>query len=138
MQIQKVQSNQTTFGTKVYLESGTKDILLKSKAKQKFLSHINKLENNGVNDVFVLRHKSDTLFKDIKWLYGTVYETRGKAIYKTPFGSVDSLSFESMDGLRSKYANILKLYDEAKNNWTMRKEHKGVYNNYISKLQTIN
>ena len=137
MQIQKVQSDQIAFGTKVYLESSTKDLLLKSKAKRKFLNHIKKLENNGVDDVFVLKHSEDSLFHDINWLRGVVYETRKSGIYKTPWGSEDGLVFENMDGLRNKYASILKLYDEAKNAWTMRKTDKGFYKTYISKLQTI-
>ena len=137
MQIRRVQSNQTTFGTKVYLESSTKELILKSKAKRKFLNHINKLENNGVDDVFVLKHSSDSFFKDIKWLRGVVYEQRKSGIYKTPWGSEDSLVFENMDGFRRKYASILKLYDEAKNAWTMRKTDEEFYKMYISKLQTI-
>ena len=141
MNIQKVQANQINFGTRVYFEPGTKDILLNSNAKRKIKSHINKLESNGINDELVLRHEVDKTFGIMTHIYGTVFEKRGKSIFKTPYGSVDALETpvynRKLDITTHEYANILRLYNEAKYNWEMRKINNEAYKNYISGLERI-
>ena len=137
MQTQKVQSNQTTFGTKVLLETHTKNLMLKSKAKRKFLNHINKLEHNGVDDIFVLKHEHDNALIPMDFLYGIAFEKRKEGIFKTPYGSVDALEIKSHNNFSNKYANIMQLYKEAKNNWTMREIDKNKYEKYMSKVVTI-
>ena len=54
MQIQKVQTNQTTFGTKVKLSSVVANIIAESKSKNSILKQIQQLEQNGKDDVFIL------------------------------------------------------------------------------------
>jgi len=120
MQIQKVQSNQTTFGTKVYISNSTKNLILKSKAKRKFVKHINILENNGVNDVFVLSHSHDNL-GSVDWLKGIVFEKRNNCVYRTPWGSEDALFYNYYGARRNTHANLSGMYKKAKHEWTMRK-----------------
>ncbi len=141
MNIQKVQANQINFGTRVYFEPGTKDILLNSNAKRKIKSHINKLESNGINDELVLRHEVDKTFGSITYIRGTVFEKRGKSIFKTPYGYTDALDIPVYNRKRDitthEYANILRIYKEAKYDCIMRKIDKEVYKNYISGLERI-
>ena len=136
MQIQKVQSNQTTFGTKVYLESSTKGILLKSKSYRKFIKQLDTLENNGVNDVFVLTHQKDR-FDNTKWLRGVVFEKRENSIFKTPYGSTDALHYEFYGARRNTYANLLKMYKDAKSKWTLKETDNDTFEACVSKMETI-
>lgn len=140
--IQKVQTNQINFGTKVYLEQNTKNLILKSKAKRKFISHINKLENNGNEDVFVLKHFDDDSMIPMTFLNGTVFEKGKNSILKTPYGSIDALDITILNKKRDviihEYANILKMYKEAKYEYTRRfRLSESSYNNYLSNLTTI-
>lgn len=141
MNIQKVQANQINFGTRVYFEPGTKDILLNSNAKRKIKSHINKLESNGINDELVLRHEEDKVLGTMTCIRGTVFEKRGRNIYKTPYGYVEALESpvynRKLDTTTHEYANILRLYKEAKYNCIMRKIDNYDYKNYISGLERI-
>lgn len=137
MQIQKVQPNQINFGTRVYLEGPAKDILLMSGARRKFINHISKLESNGIDDVFVLRHEYDNNLVPMDFLYGVVFEKRQEGIFKTPYGSVDALVIKSYHKLNNKYADLLQMYKEAKNNWIMREMDKKKYEKYMSEVVTI-
>lgn len=140
--IQKVQTNQINFGTKVYIEQETKNLILKSNAKRKFISHINKLENNGNNDVFVLKHFDDNDIVPMTFLNGTVFEKRKNGILKTPYGSIDALDITTLNKKRDviihEYANILEMYKKAKYEYTRRHRINNLsYNNYLSSLTTI-
>ena len=137
MQIQKVQSNQTNFGTKVYIDSSTKILLESSKAKRKIFNHINQLKNNGVEDVFVLKHGHSNIFSQMNFILGIVFEKRKDGIFKTPFGSSDPLVMKNYDKRGDKHANILQIYKEAKNKWPMREIDKNTYEKQLSILETI-
>ena len=137
MQIQKIQPNQTNFGTKVYLESSTKNAILNSKAKQKFLNHINTLERNGIDDVFVLKHDKDSIPPDIYFLRGIVFEKRGNEIFKTPYGATDVLLLKFYTDKTDRHANLLQMYQDAKYKWNMQKTDKDIYKKYLSKLETF-
>jgi len=138
MQIQKIQPNQTNFGTKVYIESTTKKALLKSKAKQKFLNHINKLEHNGINDVFVIKHDKDSIPSEMYFLRGIVFEKRDNAIFKTPYGSIDTLILTCYNNKIDSHLNLLQMYQNAKYKWNMKKTDKDLYEKYLSESETIN
>jgi len=142
MQIQKVQSNQPNFGTEVYFQYGTKALLDKSPAKRKFVKQINALKNNGMNDVFVLKHCGNGELEDIS-LYGVVFEKKGNKILRTPFGIFDMLltKFHNYSLKNDKYtdrhANLLKIYDEAKNKYEMRQITENENNKYLSGLEKV-
>ena len=141
MNIQKVQPNQTKFGTKVYMAQETKNLILKSNAKRKFLRHISKLENNGNEDVFVLTHEVNPDMKLITNLKGIVYEKRGNDIFKTPYGYTDALTMSVLDRVRDvifdQHANILGLYEASKYKCIMRKMDTDSYKKMLSNLTTI-
>ena len=54
MQIDKVQSNQPHFGTRVRISSTVANIIAKNKNKKEILQQIQFLEQNGKNDIFTL------------------------------------------------------------------------------------
>jgi len=51
--------NNLTFGTKVLMQPGTKEILEKSKAKKEIFKQIDKLKKNGVNDILIIDHNKN-------------------------------------------------------------------------------
>ena len=110
MQIQKVQSNQTSFGTLVKMDPCTARIISVSKAKNKVLKNLRQLENNGADDILYLslgRRESFTL-------KASVYERNGKD-YKVSNFQEQPISYLMKNGKR-KLVDIKQMYADAKNN----------------------
>ena len=110
MQIQKVQSNQTSFGTLVKMDPYTARIISVSKAKNKVLKNLRQLENNGADDILYLSLGRRERFT----LKASVYERNGKD-YKVSNFQEQPISYLMKNGKR-KLVDIKQMYTDAKNN----------------------
>ena len=118
MQIQKVQSNQPNFGTKVVIDPFAARQISLIGAKTKVLNHIKALENNGVNDTLFLSYSNFYMSDSISCrIMGTVIESKnGEYFINQPYRF--RLLVEKQANGKNKYISIKELYNEARKNMT--------------------
>ena len=109
MQIQKVQSNQTSFGTKVIMEPMAARQLSLSRAWKKVLNHKKALENNGADDILYLSY-----FGYFFHINASVIEKRDNK-YFIGQSRLEKIQ-EELDNGRYKYISLKKIYQKAKDN----------------------
>ena len=109
MQIDKIQPNQTTFGTMVKMDPYTARIISVSKAKNKVLKGIHQLQINGSDDILYLslgRRESFTI-------KASVFKREGND-YFVSFAEEQPISYMMKNG-KNKLVNIIEMYTNAKN-----------------------
>ncbi len=110
MQVQAVDNNNTSFGTKVYASSSALKAIKKSphNAKTKIFKHIKDLKNNGVDDVLLLQYeKNNTLVADIY----AVSTNKNEYLITTGGWKVKDYITDPFNyGTRKSYINIKELY----------------------------
>ncbi len=125
MQIQKVQSNQTTFGTKVKIDPFTARQMSLSGASKKILQHIKALEGNGINDTLFLSYERGEIIR------ASVLEQKDGKNYVSQYNTYNRLRAKEA-GKRSKFINITNLYNEAKKNMTETVINKNGFEKFLA------
>ena len=118
MQIQKVQSNQTTFGTKVKMNPRFITNATQSGEYKRLREQIKVLENNGfddilsINQIYVQRTKEDGTRDFISKVYAEVYKISRNKLIKS--NAVESNTYEFGPRGAYHFPNIVNLYNQAK------------------------
>ena len=111
MQIQKVQSNQPNFGTRVQVDSRLVKIWQKDAANAKMFSNLmSKLENNGKKDVMDIRYRLSWDTQDMAIV--NVYEIKDGDIFVSKEVGYDALSW--VDGGKRECVALDEIYEECR------------------------
>lgn len=137
MKIQKVQTNQQTFGTNVYFEPKTAKLIKSSNGRKKFLNHIKLLGKNAEPDIFILSHSILADGKEsANIIEADLYKFEGNKCYANPYAVREYFSEKQYNG-KNIFANLKDLYEDAKENLIETNMKKEKIDDYISKLTQI-
>ena len=110
MHVQKIQPNQQTFGTRVQVDSQLVKLWQKNaKHAKEFSNFMNKLENNGKNDVMNL--EKIVSYDDVIGVKANVYEIKDGKFYLGKEHKYDAISWYGLDG-DTECVNLDKIYHE--------------------------
>ena len=132
MQIQRVQSNQQTFGTKVFVDSELVKLWQKSKAHSKeFIEYTAKLENNGVNDILYLSKVMSS-----EGIYGaeaSVNHIKDNQFYLSKNTTYDAIEYR--DDFKTHCVDLVSMYNECRKSMSLLIDStKNFMDNFLNKL----
>ena len=123
MKIQKVQSNQTTFGTKVKFEPRAVEVIQESKMGRTILKQAKTLEQNGINDILYISRYSK--FNEYPQIMTSVVKHDD---------NITKLSNYTITRFVNKELNIVDMYERTKQNMHEIKDNKNSIKDFISFL----
>ena len=108
MKVQKLQSNQQTFGTKVQIDAHAARMFSLTRARSKILREISQLENNGIDDILTLSR----VLKEKTYIKASVLKKEGEKCFvsfpeSAPFVYTNKYN-------KNKYVSIKQLYEKTK------------------------
>ena len=115
MRIDRVQTNQLSFGTTVHISPNAARLIQLSGAGRKAIKDINSLEKNGRNDVLTLAH---TYRKDVNGradfeITASLLDKRGNELFVSLAQPSEKIVQRMPDGSH-KFVGIKRLYNKAR------------------------
>lgn len=135
MQIQKVQSNQTIFGTKVKMNPMFINHALQSEEYTRLRNQIKFLEENGcsdilsINQVYVPNTDGQGPLYSFRKVFAEVYEINGNKLRQGDTVECDTFEYDPRGAYH--FPNIIDLYEKAKQNLCNYSIHISKWADYI-------